>query len=70
MILYYAEITDIQGMPVMKLELTATAKHSAFLATKFIDYCPPAMGFNIRKMILKPNIIANMLNDNAKQNRN
>lgn len=60
--LYYAEITDSQGEPVMKLELTATAKHSAFLATKFIDFCPPAQGFIIKKQRLEARAIARILN--------
>ncbi len=60
--LYYAQITDVQGTPVITLELTATAKHSAFLASKYIDFCPPAQGFIIKKQRIEAKAIARILN--------
>ena len=59
---YYATITDYQGKEVLVLEYTATAKHSAFLAKQYIDYCPPAAGFKICMRILKATDIVRLLN--------
>lgn len=59
---YYAAITDYSGKEVLTLQYTATAKHAAFLAKQYIDYCPPAAGFKIRMMILKATDIVRLLN--------
>ena len=45
--IYYAEITDFTGKAVMKLDYTASVKHSVELAEIFIKNCPPAQGYNI-----------------------
>ena len=60
--LYYALITDHKGTEVLRLKYTATAKHSAFLATKYMDSCPPAQGFKIRKIIVDASTIADIFN--------
>jgi hypothetical protein len=62
MILYYAEILDLNKMPVLSLEYTTSAKHSAFLALQFIDNCPPAQGFAIRKRFLEAKTICKIIN--------
>jgi hypothetical protein len=46
--LYFAEILDYSNKPVMKLQYTASAKHSAMLATQFVRDVPPACSFTIR----------------------
>jgi hypothetical protein len=38
--LYFAEILDYSNKPVMKLQYTASAKHSAMLATQFVRDVP------------------------------
>lgn len=62
---YYAIITDYLGQQVLKLQYTATAKHAAFLAQQYIDYCPPAAGFKIQLQVIKPNHIVELLNQGA-----
>jgi hypothetical protein len=49
-------------MPVLSLEYTTSAKHSAFLALQFIDNCPPAQGFAIRKRFLEAKTICKIIN--------
>jgi len=60
--LYYAMITDHKGVEVLRLKYTATAKHSAFLANKYMESCPPAQGFKIRKLIIDASTIADIFN--------
>ena len=60
--MYYANITDFKGKPVLALNYTATAKHSAFLAQQFIDQCPPAQGFTISYMFITAKEVVQMLN--------
>ena len=62
MFLYFAYITDYAGTPVLALEFTATAKHSAFLATQFLKSCPNAGGFTIRKRPIDAREVAKLLN--------
>jgi hypothetical protein len=62
MFLYFAVITCHQGTEVLRLEYTTTSKHSAFLAQKYIDFCPPAAGFKIRKQLIDAKQIARLLN--------
>ena len=62
MILYFAEILDQNKVPVLRLEYTVSAKHSAFLATEFINNCPPAQGFAIRKKFLEAKTICKIIN--------
>jgi hypothetical protein len=60
--LYFAEILDYSNKPVMKLQYTASAKHSAMLATQFVRDVPPACSFTIRKAVFKASDIAYLLN--------
>ena len=60
--IYYASITDHRGTEILDLEYTATAKHSAFLATKFLNDCPPAIGFNIHKFCTDATFLAMLMN--------
>ena len=62
---YYASITDHKGEEVVELEYTGSAKHSAFLATQYVEHCPPAMGFNIHKIYVDNKQLAYMLNERA-----
>ena len=62
MIIYYAEILDFNKMPVLSLEYTASAKHSAFLALRFIDNCPPAQGFAIKKRFIEASKVCKIIN--------
>ena len=59
---YYASITDHLGKEVLNLKYTTTAKHSAFLASRYIQNCPPASGFKIHKQVLDSSIVVDMLN--------
>jgi hypothetical protein len=63
--IYFASILDHLGQPVLNLEHTATAKHSAFLATQYIKECPPAQGFKINKRFIEAKTIAYLLNKGA-----
>ena len=60
--LYFAEILDYSNKPVLKLQYTVSAKHSAMLATQYIKDVPPAATFAIRKAIFKASDIAYVLN--------
>ena len=60
--LYFAEILDYTNKPVMKLQYTVSAKHSAMLATQFVKNVPPACSFAIRKAIFKASDVAYLLN--------
>ncbi len=60
--LYFAEILDFSNKPVMKLQYTVSAKHSAMLATEYIKNVPPACAFTIRKAIFKASDVAYLLN--------
>jgi len=60
--IYFATILDHQGAEVMRLEWTSSAKHSAFLATQFINLCPPAQGFRICKRFIESKEITRILN--------
>lgn len=60
--LYFAEILDHANKPVMKLQYTVSAKHSAMLATEYIKNVPPACAFTIRKSVFRPKDIAYILN--------
>jgi len=60
--IYFASILDHQGTDILRLEWTSSAKHSAFLATKFINECPPAQGFKINKRFLESKEITRILN--------
>lgn len=60
--LYFAEILDFSNKPVMKLQYTVSAKHSAMLATEYIKNVPPACSFAIRKVVFKASDIAYLLN--------
>jgi hypothetical protein len=60
--LYFAEILDHSNKPVLKLQYTVSAKHSAMLATQYIKDVPPAAAFAIRKAIFKASDIAYVLN--------
>jgi hypothetical protein len=62
MFVYFAIILCHQGTQVLNLEYTATAKHSAFLALKFINHCPPAGSFKISKRLIKSTEITRLLN--------
>ena len=62
MFLYFAIIVCHQGTYVHNLEYTVSAKHSAFLATQFINHCPPAASFKISKRLIKSTEIARLLN--------
>jgi hypothetical protein len=61
--IYYAEITDIAGNAVMRLEYTVSAKHSAKLAEIFIKNCPPAQGFNIKLAFIDAKHVVSMMNN-------
>lgn len=60
--IYYAVILDHKGQEVMTLPYTGSSKHSAFLANAFIETCPPASGFTIKKFIVTASSVATMLN--------
>jgi hypothetical protein len=60
--LYYASILDYQGTEVMSLKYTATARHSAFLATEFVKYCPPAQSFKVKMITVDNNTVAELFN--------
>jgi hypothetical protein len=60
--LYFAEILDYSNKPVLKLQYTVSAKHSAMLATQYVKDVPPAATFAIRKAIFKASDIAYVLN--------
>lgn len=62
MFIYFATITDYNNQPVLTLEYTGTAKHAAFIASKYVDNCPPAGGFKISKRLIKPTEVAALLN--------
>ena len=62
MFVYFAIIMCHQGTQVLNLEYTATAKHSAFLASEFINHCPPAGSFKISKRLIKSTEITRLLN--------
>ena len=62
MFVYFAIILCHQGTQVLNLEYTTTAKHSAFLASKFINHCPPAASFKICKRLIKSTEITRLLN--------
>lgn len=60
--IYFASIQDHMGNDIINTQFTATAKHSAFLALQFIDNCPPAQGFKIRKRAVTNKEIVQLLN--------
>lgn len=60
--LYFAEILDFSNKPVMKLQYTVSAKHSAMLATQYVRDVPPACSFTIRKAVFKASDVAYLLN--------
>jgi hypothetical protein len=60
--LYFAEILDYSNKPVMKLQYTVSAKHSAMLATQFVRDVPPAASFAIRKAMFRESTLAYYLN--------
>jgi hypothetical protein len=60
--MYYASILDHQGTEVMSLKFTATAKHSAFLATEFVKHCPPAQSFKVKMIFVDASTVADLLN--------
>jgi len=62
MVLYYAEILDYKNQPVIQLEYTVSAKHSAFIATKFLKHCPPAQGFAIKKKLIESKTVCKLFN--------
>lgn len=47
--LYYAIILDFKGAEVTRLKYCISAKHAAYLAAKFVEFCPPAQGYKIKK---------------------
>lgn len=62
MFLYFAYILDHQGNEVLRLDWTATAKHSAFLAQQYLNSCPPAAGFKITKRPIELRAVAQLMN--------
>lgn len=62
MTLYFAYILDHQGAEVLRLQWTATAKHSAFLAQQYLDSCPPAAKFKITKRFMDSSHMAKLMN--------
>jgi hypothetical protein len=62
MFVYFAIILCHQGTQVLNLEYTTSAKHSAFLASRFINHCPPAASFKISKRLIKSTEITRLLN--------
>lgn len=60
--IYFAVILDHKGKEVMRLPYTGSSKHSAFLANAFIETCPPAAGFTIKKIVVTASSVAAMLN--------
>lgn len=60
--LYYAIILDFKGAEVTRLKYCISTKHAAYLATKFIEFCPPAQGFKIRKYVPDTSKLAELLN--------
>lgn len=60
--LYYAIILDITGVEVTRLKYCISAKHAAYLANKFVEFCPPAQGFKIKKYT-DVSKLAELLND-------
>ncbi len=63
--IYFASILDYLGQEVLCLQYTASAKHSAFLASQYIKECPPAQGFRINKRFIEASTITKMLNKGA-----
>ena len=61
--IYYATILDHLGNEVLSLKYTATAKHSAFLATEYIKKCPPAQNFKIKLIFIDSSTVADLLNN-------
>ena len=61
--LYYAIILDFTGAEVTRLRYCASSKHAAYLAAKFVEFCPPAQGFKIRKHMPEVSAIAELLNE-------
>ena len=59
---YFASILDHKEIVVITLKYTGTSKHSAFLASQYIDNCPPAMGFKINKVFIDNKRVADLLN--------
>lgn len=62
MTLYFAYILDHKGAEVLRLQWTATAKHSAFLAAEYIASCPPAASFKITKRFIESKEMARLMN--------
>jgi hypothetical protein len=60
---YYATILDHDDQPVLSLEFTATAKHSAFLGKQYVDNCPPANTFKIHMHVLDTSTVCRWMND-------
>jgi hypothetical protein len=61
--LYYAIILDITGVEVTRLKYCISAKHAAYLASKFVEFCPPAQGFKIKKYVPQAATLAELFND-------
>jgi len=61
---YYSVIQDYLGKDVLYLPYTGSAKHSAFLAQKYLEHVPPAQNFTIRKIYVSASDVALMLNQN------
>jgi len=59
---YYASIVDYQGVEILHLKYTSSAKHSAFLAQEYVKNTPPACGFKIHYRFINTNIVVDLLN--------
>jgi len=62
MFVYFPIITDYMNNPVLTLEFTGSAKHAAYIASKYVANCPPAGGFKISRRLVKATEVAALLN--------
>lgn len=60
---YYANICDHKGTPVVPTKYYATNRQAAAVAQKLIEEIPPAMGFEVKWQAFNLTKIAELLNE-------
>lgn len=60
---YYANICDHKGTPVVPTKYYATNRQAAAVAQKLIEEIPPAIGLEVKCKTFKLTYIAELLNE-------
>jgi hypothetical protein len=65
--LYYAEICDYLGEPVITTEYFASNRRAGAVGKQETDRIPPACSYNVRLMVVNASWVADLINEENKR---